>query len=456
MRPSDAGLYTPPAPKVFPGEVSALDAAIQGAGSNLAIWSQDAFEQTIQQRRMLGADLVLVNDPEGVRRVMQTNGQNYRRPDAVLRVGRPLGGDGLFFSDGDVWRRQRRLLSPKFTPASIEILLPHFHEAGVHLMREVSGRASVNLSQAFQDTALEAVLRALFSMPEHAARAQFSDMARAYVAGPGRPNLFDFFANGPDAFAFSMRSRRRFQRRWFGAIDAIVEGRRREPARGGARDLLDLLLGLRDAETGETLALEEVRDQCATMVFAGSETTARLMFWASFLFSQDAGEQTRVRAEIAAFPPERVTALEDLRHWPRLRNLLFEAMRLYPPLPHTLRNAVAADEICGEAIPAGAQVWMSAWIMHRHRRFWEHPTAFMPDRFAGSSAPWVQMPAYLPFGAGPRICLGLNFAMAEAQIVLAHLLSRYRVSLPKGRPVLPIGRITIEPSYEPKFRLEAG
>ena len=80
----------------------------------------------------------------------------------------------------------------------------------------------------------------------------------------------------------------------------------------------------------------------------------------------------------------------------------------------------------------------------------------MPDRFAGSSAPWVQMPAYLPFGAGPRICLGLNFAMAEAQIVLAHLLSRYRVSLPKGRPVLPIGRITIEPSYEPKFRLEAG
>lgn len=160
-----------------------------------------------------------------------------------------------------------------------------------------------------------------------------------------------------------------------------------------------------------------------------------------------------VRAEILAFSPETASRLEDLRHWPRLRNVLFEAMRIYPPVPMTLRVAVEQDVVCGETVSAVSQIWISAWVMHRHRRFWDHPTAFMPDRFADASAPWVQKPAYIPFGAGPLICLGLNFALAEAEIVLAHLLSRYRISLPPTPPVLPIGRITTEPSYEPRFRL---
>jgi cytochrome P450 len=98
---------------------------------------------------------------------------------------------------------------------------------------------------------------------------------------------------------------------------------------------------------------------------------------------------------------------------------------------------------------------MSAWVMHRHRRFWDRPTTFLPGRFAGKTAPWTQMPAYIPFGAGPRICIGLSFALSEAQIVMAQLLSRYKISLPGARPVLPIGRVTIEPSHEPLFRLDA-
>jgi cytochrome P450 len=129
-------------------------------------------------------------------------------------------------------------------------------------------------------------------------------------------------------------------------------------------------------------------------------------------------------------------------------------LRLYPPAPHIFRDAIGPDDICGESIGANTQVLMSPWVMHRHRRFWDRPTAFLPGRFAGKTAPWTQTPAYIPIGFGPRICIGLSFALSEAQIVMAQLLSRYRISLPDARPVLPVGRVTIEPSYEPLFRLE--
>ena len=214
------------------------------------------------------------------------------------------------------------------------------------------------------------------------------------------------------------------------------------------------MLSLSDAETGEALSDAEIRDQCATMFFAGSETTARLMFWASYLLAMDPEEQASVRKEIAASPPERVSGLDDLRNWPQLRNVLLEALRLYPPVAHIVRGANGSDDICGEKIEANTQVYISPWVMHRHRKFWDRPTAFLPGRFEGKTDPWTQTPAYIPFGSGPRICIGLWFALSEAQIVMAQLLSRFRINLPDARPVLPIGRVTIEPSYEPLFRLD--
>lgn len=133
--------------------------------------------------------------------------------------------------------------------------------------------------------------------------------------------------------------------------------------------MLDLLLSAKDKESGETLSKTEIRDQCATMFFAGSETTARLMFRVVYLLTQAPQEQDSVRSEILAFPVERVCTMDNLQNWPRLRNVLLEAMRLYPPQPHIMREAIGPDEIGGEKIIAGMQVWFSAWIMHRHHKF---------------------------------------------------------------------------------------
>ena len=408
----------------------------------------------MNKRTTLGVTAVLVNDPEWVRHFLVTNMANYRRPSAVRRVAVPVGGDGLFLAEGADWKRQRRVLAPGFTPHSLDMLVPHFHAAADHLLQSLEGRGTANLSEQFQDTALEAVLRALFSMPEDQARQRLSRLVRDFVAGAGRPGLLDGFARSDKAFGFALGSRRKFQKAWFGEIEAIIAARRTDPVVTNSRDMLDQLLALRDASTGEALDEAEVRDQCATMFFAGSETTARLMFWTSYLLALDSKEQIRLHAEVAACPPDRIQSLKDLENWPRLRNVLLEALRLYPPLPHIMREAIGADKIAAFDVSAGNQVWASAWVMHRHRKFWKNPTAFEPDRFEGTQAPWVQIPAFIPFGVGARICIGLHFALAEAQIVMAHLLKRYALQLPaNARPVLPVGRLTTEPDAEPWFQL---
>jgi cytochrome P450 len=188
------------------------------------------------------------------------------------------------------------------------------------------------------------------------------------------------------------------------------------------------------------------------MLFAGHETTARLLFWASYLLTLAPEEQEHLRAEARAFAPEDVHALADLDRRPRTRQVLYEALRLYPPAPNLVREAVTDHEINGEPIRRGNLAWVVPFVLHRHRRFWSDPTAFQPDRFAGQASPWANS-AYLPFGAGPRSCIGAAFALSEAQIVLSALLSRFRITLEGDRPVLPVGRVTLTPDHEPWFRL---
>jgi cytochrome P450 len=447
-------LVVPPAPPVHPKDLPPLKLLLGSIRNSLAIFPDYAFDTAFSRNKAFGIESVLVNDPEGVRYMMATNAANFVRPGMTARIMRALVGQGVFLAEGGEWRRQRRLLSPPFSPRQVSILFPHFIAAANDLVRDLEGLASADLSDAYQVAALNAVLRALFSLPEQQERDRIGGHVRHYITGPGRPQLFDALATSETSFAFTLGRRRAFQRRWFAAVDELVAARRKAPHDAGHRDLLDLLIAVRDPESGEALSNDEIRDQCATMIFAGYETTARLLFWASYLLTLDPAEQSRLRAEVAAFPPERVTGLDDLNHWPRLRLVLLEAMRLYPPAPILVREPVEDDLILGEQVRRGVQVYIAPWVLHRHRKYWQHPTAFMPDRFAGQSSPWTSGGAYMPVGAGPRICIGAAFALFEAQIVLATILHRFTFAIEDERPVLPVGRLTIQPSYAPMFRLE--
>jgi cytochrome P450 len=444
----------PPAPKVHAKDLPAWRHLLTAQRNSIGIFPNYAFDVPVARRTLLGVDAVLINDPEGIRHVMATNAANYVRPKIMSRVLRPLLGHGIFLAEGAEWRRQRRLLSPSFTPHNVGMLLPHFAAAAIDLLQYLEGRPIADLSEAFQMATLDAGLRAMFSMPDRVQRARLGAMVRGYVEGPGHPNILDMLARDESEFAVATRKRRAFQKAWFGAVDEVVALRSQSQHDGEHRDLLDLLLAARNVETWEALSATEVRDQCATFIFGGFETTARLLFWASYLLTLDLAEQERLRTEVATFSPERLSSLDDLANWPRSRLTLLETLRLYPPVAHLVREPVADDKIMGELVKVGSQIWISPWVMHRHRKFWQQPTAFMPERFAGKASPWTTIGAYLPFGSGPRICIGATFAMAEAHIIMATLLRRYRIIRADSRPVLPVARVTIEPSFTPMFRLE--
>lgn len=443
----------PPAPKTHPkplgGSILGDARIVWEMGRNLiGAWSEEDYDNLVTPYRFMGQPGLVVSDPAGVRQVLTS--ASFRRPVKVGRPLKPLVGDGLLLTEGDTWKRQRKSLAPVFTPAAIGGLLPHFAAAGQDLANRLAGRGRANLSEAFHHTALDAVLRALFSRQADKEGALLADIARRYVDGPAHFRALDFLGRGVDDLTFADGDRRRLGGRWLAAVDALIAERRAAP-HDTVQDMLDRLLAARD-EDGAPLADSEIRDQCSSMLAAGFETTSRLLFWAAYLLALDPVTQDRVRAEVAAFPPERVGSLDDLKAWPLLRSVLFETLRLYPAAPTFGREALVDTQVLGHPVPAGAMVTISPWLMHRHRKLWEAPTAFRPERFIDQAHPWGNE-AFIPFGAGPRVCIGAGFAMAEAQIVLASLLKRFEVAMAGERPVIPRASITLGPDHEPDFRL---
>ena len=419
----------------------------------LSLWGPRAYELPIIHGKLYGRERILVNDPAAIRRVLIENPHAYEKPAPTRRLTRPIIGEGVFLSEGAEWKRQRRVLSPAFTPAHVEQLTPHFAAAAEGLIQTWTAKGRVPLFRTLQEAALDAASRSMFGLPIGGRGGRIAELVRVYASGPGKPNPFDMIANEEGDFALFTPGRRAFRRRWLREVDQIV-GERRAQGSGGRVDLLELLMAARDSETGEGLSNAEIRDQAATMLAAGFETTAGAMFWTLYLLARDPEEQARVRAEIAADPPS--ASLADVgKRWPRLRRAVLEALRLYPSAPLLFRMALEPDRLLDVDVPVGSIVIIAPWIVHRHKKLWDRPEAFMPDRFEGKEREYLAGGAYLPFGAGPRICIGAAFALTEASIMLASLLERHAVVLDDERELEPRSTITTTPSIDPWFRLEA-
>ena len=442
----------PPAAR-WPGRPLTGLRLIQAMRRNmLSIWGPRAYELPIIHGRLYGRERILVNDPAAIRRVLVENASAYEKPAPTRRLTRPIIGEGVFLSEGPEWRRQRRALSPAFTPAHVEQLTPHFADAAEAFVTAIAGKARTQLVQPLQEAALDAASRSMFSLPIGGQGGRIAALVRVYARGPGRPTPFDMIAQKEGDFAWLSPGRRAFRRRWLKEVDQIVATRRSKGA-GDRADMLELLIAARDPETGEPLSDAEIRDQSATMLAAGFETTAGAMFWTLYLLSRDTAEQARIRAEILADPPS--ASLVDVgRRWPRLRRAVLEALRLYPSAPLLFRMALEPDRLLDVEVPKGAIVIIAPWIVHRHRKLWDQPDAFIPDRFDGKEREYLSGGAYLPFGAGQRICIGAAFALTEASIMLATMLSRFEIVLDDDRDLEPRSMITTTPSIDPWFRVE--
>ena len=445
----------PPAPVPPKGPLPLWRFVLQLSKSTIGIWGERAYDMMVFGGKRFGVATLMVNDPEGVRHVAAGDAKGvYHKSITTRRLVRPAAGEGLVLAEGAEWRKQRRVLAPAFTPNNVNLFIPHFKAAAEALMSDLSKGPRHNLASMFQETALDAACRALFSMPIGGRGRRLAKLARAYVKGPGRPMIWDSLAPSETFLAFMTPGRAVFRRRWLKEVRGIVAERRQiEHDHDQPSDVLDLLLDARDPDSGAGMTDAEIRDQVSTFIGAGFETTARVLFWTLYLLCLDKAEQTRLREEVTAFPADQVKVLANLQNWPRLRCVLLESMRLYPPAPLYTRVAMQKDVVAGREVEPGTIVMISPWLIHRHRKLWDRPEAFIPDRFEGKAQDYLTNGSYIPFGAGPRICIGATFSLTEASLILAMFLERFEVALDDDRKITPVSIITTMPDIEPWFRV---
>jgi unspecific monooxygenase len=267
----------------------------------------------------------------------------------------------------------------------------------------------------------------------------------------GKPYLFDMLLP-PSIPTLRDLARHRFRRRWEKYMDGIIAERLAEVPPPAPRDLLDILRAARDPETGEEFSREQLRDQITTLIIAGHETTALALFWSLYLLANAPAEQQRLADEVARVEITADGGFEALQRLPYTRAVVSEALRLFPPAFVLVRQAIGDDRWQDVAIPGGSLVLISPWVLHRHRRHWTNPDAFDPSRFL-DGAPAISRLAYLPFGAGPRVCVGAQFALTETALVLAMMLKRFEVSLADPAPILPMAVVTTQPDHPAPFLL---
>ena len=417
--------------------------------NSLATYRHEAYSADVLERRLFWKRTFFVNEPGAIKHILLDNAANYHKTEITRRLLEPGLGRGLLTSEGETWRRHRRIMAPAFDHRSIVSYAPIMTEIAERLVAEWDRRpegTELDVAAAMMHATLHIISRTMFSSDSDDIVDIVEKGVERYQAEV-RPGLADLLelpvwlsrlgsAHHPE------RIYTEFDR----AIDRLLAARERDTA-SQPKDLLARLIAARDEETGGGMSAGEVRNQVVTIFMAGHETTALALTWTWYLLSQHPAVEAKLHAELEAVLGGRTPRHDQLGQLPYTRMVIEEAMRLYPPA-HTLsRTAMGEDEVLGRRIPKGAQIMIVPWLLHRNPRLWQDPERFDPERFAPDRAASRPRFAYIPFGAGPRICIGAAFAMAEAMLILATVAQRYRLRLKAGFPVEPQGLITLRPRH---------
>jgi cytochrome P450 len=389
----------------------------------------------------------VVTHPDRVKYVVADNARNYPR-SRFTRLVRMITGDGLVVTEGELWRRQRRLIQPAFHRTSLDSFLPLMTRATETMLDGwadyARSGAPLNVGREMVTVALRIVGEALFSLDvsaEAATIGQAVNVAMEYL------NYRINHLLAPPLFVPTARNLR--FRRSKTTVDKLVYDTINQRRLAGTthHDLLGMLMGARDAETGQQMNDLEVRNEAITFLGAGHETTAMALTWTWYLLSTHPEVQRQVRGEVDQVLAGRRPELADLPQLALTRRVIEESMRMYPPVWALSKEAVADDTIGGFHIPKKSLIILVQYVTHRLPEFWPNPEAFDPDRFLPEAVAARPRFAYFPFGGGPHTCVGAEFAMQEAIVVVAMTLQRYRLDLLGGHPVLPDPIFTLRPKF---------
>ncbi len=385
----------------------------------------------------------LLSHPEHVRHVLQENPRNHVKGYDKVAV---LLGNGLVMNEGSSWRRQRRLMQPAFHRRRLagfaEVMVGETAEMLDGWEAQASAEKSLDVAMEMTLLTQRIIVKTMFGadVAEEGER-----IARAF--GTALRGIDTRFVIPLWMTRLPLPANRRFERA-LSTIDETVHRIIRERRRGGREDgddLLGMLMGARDEETGEGMSDRQIRDEVTTIYLAGHETTAVTLAWAWYLLSKSPDVARGVREEVRRVLGDRTPGIEDLKDLTYTRAVVDETLRLYPAAWMISRKAVGEDEIGGYRIPAGQVLFLSPYVTHRREDLWPNPEGFDPHRFFSGDGDDRPRFAYFPFGGGPRICIGNSFALMEATLVVATVMQRCRLDLVPGQTVEPTPKGTLRP-----------
>jgi cytochrome P450 len=438
-----AGLAPPPLKPA-----SFLKTLRASRGNAFEVIPLEAYEQPVYLAKSLLGKVLMVNDPEGIRRVLLDNVANYPKNDLEIEFFSAMFGEGLLSAPHAKWRTHRKVMAPSFGTRTVESYAPAMVESTLtfaerwHAMPEA---AEMNIAEEMKALTLKIICRTMFSVDADEL-ATHSREALDFTQASLVFGLLDVLPLiGPRRLKRTVAAIRAHFQGMDAAIYRLI-GEREKIRDEAPKDFLTRLVAAKDPDDGVGLNATEVRDEVITIFMAGYETTAVSMTWVWYLLSQHPVEEAKLHAELDSVLGGRPPGILDLPNLPYTRMVIEEAMRIYPPAPGiSIREAQEADEICGFKVTPGLQILISPWVLHRHRRLWDNPERFDPTRFNKESSEKRPRFSYLPFGGGPRVCIGATLAITEATLILAVLAQRFRLRLKQPQEIKLQTRITLRP-----------
>ncbi|TGP24049.1 MULTISPECIES: cytochrome P450 [unclassified Mesorhizobium] len=437
--------FVPPAPKPRTQPPSTLEMMRIVYRNPLELWGEHTYNEPWISVTGIGGPLVIANDPGLIRHVLIDNAKNYKMATVRQLILRPILRDGLLTAEGEVWKRSRKAMAPVFTPRHIFGFAGPMLKRTLDFVTRYEAGGTTDVARDMTMLTYDILAETLFSGEIAGEQGSFAKEVDRLFETMGRVDPLDLL-RAPEWLPRLTRIRGRKTMAYFRNIVAntvkLREERLKRDPDGVPQDFLTLLL---KAEGPDGLTRSEVEDNIITFIGAGHETTARALGWTIYCLAEAPWERDRVEREIDAVLAREPDPTKWLDAMPLTRAAFEEALRLYPPAPSINREPIEPETWNGLYIPRYAAVLVMPWVVHRHRKLWDKPDAFMPERFHPENRDRIDRFQYLPFGAGPRVCIGASFAMQEAIIALAVLLSRFRFDVTSETRPWPVQKLTTQP-----------
>lgn len=450
--PAGTSLYRPPAPSPISPVRSLLRMMWRRERSLLSLVPIDAYREMTMVVGKTRRGILLVNEPSLVTHILSDPQGIFPKNDLMVDALEALVGDAMFVSSGDLWRSQRRMIEPAFSHMRINRAFGQMtaavdqHEAWLDAL--IARGETYSLDQAMGHLTADVITRTIFSSPLESQAAQdvfaaFTVFERTVASVNIKALLLDkpwSRTKQPPAVLEACRLIRKH-------IGDMIDPRL-VPDAPVHDDLAAAVIAARDGESGAGFTREELVDELGVFFLAGHETSASVLTWVFYLLAMQPQVVARIRDEVDSVVGDGSVEIEHAKRLPFIRSVFRETMRLYPPITFLPRVATEDTTIGPHAVKRGTMLMIAPWTIHRHERLWDNPDRFDADRFSPERERAMPPGAYIPFGIGPRVCVGAAFATLEAALIIARLVRRYDFQVVSSDPVIPVARLTTRPLHE--------